>query len=124
AGRHRIEILGGGFSTAETIPTGISSIDAVNAFAGLQYTVFPREALGITIAVLGRGATSASLVNAQGVLSADSALVALPVGVRWNPFTSRHPSSQLKPFVGATIGPVFGAGSQSFVGAGSVANAD
>ena len=32
----------------------------------------------------------------------------LPVGVRWNPFTGQHPSSQLKPFVGATIGPAFG----------------
>ena len=123
AGRHRIDILAGGSSASASIPPGISAVDSVNGFGGIQYTVFPREDLGITIGLVGRNAESASLVSAQGVLSADSALIALPVGVRWNPFTSRHPSSQLKPFVAASIGPVFGAGSQSFVGAGSVANA-
>jgi hypothetical protein len=123
AGRHRIELLFGGSSASATVPQGISVVESVNGFGGLQYTVFAREDLGITFGLVGRAAESATISANHGVLAADSALVALPVGVRWNPFTSRHPSSQLKPFVAATIGPVFGAGSQSFVGPGSVANA-
>jgi hypothetical protein len=123
AGRHRIELLFGGSTASATVPQGISVVESVNGFGGFQYTVFAREDLGITIGLVGRAAESATVSANNGVLAADSALLALPVGVRWNPFTSRHPSSQLKPFVAATIGPVFGAGSQSFVGPGSVANA-
>jgi hypothetical protein len=124
-GRHRIDVLVGGSGAYSAMSSGgVSSIDAVNAFGGLQYTAFPREDLGVTFALVGRGAASAAVVNAQGVFASDSALVAIPVGVRWNPFTSRHPSSQVKPFVAATIGPLFAAASESSVAGGNVAQGD
>ena len=124
-GRHRIDVLVGGSGAYSAMASGgVSSIDAVNAFGGLQYTAFPREDLGVTFALVGRGAASASVVNTQGVFASDSALFAIPVGVRWNPFTSRHPSSQVKPFVAATIGPLFVAASESSVAGRNVASGD
>jgi hypothetical protein len=124
-GRHRIDLLvGGSGAFSSTSYGGVSSVDAVNAFGGLQYTAFPREDLGVTFALVGRGAASANVVNNQGVFSSDSALFAIPIGVRWNPFTARHPSSQVKPFVAATIGPVFAAASESFVAGASVGSGD
>jgi hypothetical protein len=63
------------------------------------------------------GATASYAVSAQISVAGTSTerIVGVPVGMRWNPFTSRHPSSQIKPFVAATIGPVFGSGGQSIV---------
>jgi Caspase domain len=123
AGRHRIGVLIGGSSgSTASIPQGVSAVEAVNAFGGLQYTAFPREDLGVTFAFLGRAVGSSAVVNSQGSFSDEAALLSVPVGVRWNPFTSRHPSSPLKPFVAATIGPVFGAGEQSFVSGRTVSS--
>jgi hypothetical protein len=123
-GRHRIDLFIGGSGVFSVGTSGAGEVDAVNAFGGLQYTVFPREDLGVTFGLIGRGSASVGVVTQQGVLASDSALFAIPVGVRWNPFTARHPSSQLKPFVAATIGPVFGAASEAFVGAGNVSSGD
>jgi hypothetical protein len=74
--------------------------------AGIQYTVFAREDLAFTFGVIGRAAEASSV--GYSVQALDTAYVTMPIGVRWNPFTAKHPESQLKPFVGATIGPAFG----------------
>jgi hypothetical protein len=34
-------------------------------------------------------------------------------GVRWSPFTARPASLQIKPFVAASVGPVFGEGTET-----------
>jgi hypothetical protein len=123
-GRHRVDLLLGGSGAYAGASSGVSYVDSVNMFAGLQYSVFPREDLGVTFGLLGRGAASSSVVNKQGVFSSDSALFGMPIGVRWNPIASRHPSSQLKPFVAATVGPVFVAASEASVVGSNVNSGD
>jgi hypothetical protein len=110
AGRHRIELVLGGAQAFVVQTPGAPALKSVSTSAGviggIQYTTFAREDLALTFGVIGRAAersTVSTIVTTTG-----TAFLTLPVGVRWNPFTARHPSSQLKPFVGATIGPAFG----------------
>jgi len=100
-GRHRIDLVFGGASAGRG-PEGFQTFSA-GVVAGLQYTTFAREDLALTFGILGRAVDASSTSGSSG-----AAFLALPVGVRWSPFTARHPSSQLKPFVGATLGPAFG----------------
>ena len=104
AGRHRIDLVLGGASMGVG-PQGVTTLSA-GVLAGIQYTTFAREDLALTFGVIGHAAEASTI--SPGVATRGAAFMLLPVGVRWNPFTSHHPSSQLKPFVGATIGPAFG----------------
>ena len=121
AGRHRIDVLLGGWSGSLSVTQGSATVDTVKVLGGLQYTVFAREDLGITFALVGRAGEVSSAFGPSGISSNGSATLSVPIGVRWNPLASRHPSSQLKPYVAATVGPVFGAAEQSFIGAGTIA---
>lgn len=128
AGRHRIELLVGGSHApgnfTEVVGNSVTVSSAAGVFGGLQYTAFVREDLAVTLAMTGR-ASGSDQVSGRTVSSSGAALLAFPIGVRWNPFTSGHPSSVIKPFVAGTIGPIFGATEQSFVGgAGTVANSE
>ena len=116
AGRQRIELMLGGLTPYET------SFSSVSGFGGLQYSIYPREDLAVTVALTGRGGTGAGVARTQGVLTSSAVMVSVPTGVRWNPFTSSHPSVQIKPFVGATIGPIFGTAIESFAGLTSFRN--
>ncbi|HEX6463842.1 MAG TPA: hypothetical protein VFZ98_05295, partial [Vicinamibacterales bacterium] len=113
AGRHRIDVVLGGSHVMQPVPSGLIVSGSTNAFGGVQYMLFPREDLGLTFAVIARAGRSATIATANPGAVHASALVAVPVGVRWNPFATRHPASRLKPFVAASIGPVFGSGSVS-----------
>jgi len=109
AGRHRIDILFGAVSAVQnTSVNGVSVSTSAGAMGGLQYTVFAREDLGLTFGIIGRAVEASNVSSLAGVKSLATAYATMPIGVRWNPFTAQHPESQLKPFVGATIGPAFG----------------
>jgi hypothetical protein len=104
SGRHRIDLVLGGASAGRG-PQGFETFSA-GVLAGIQYTAFAREDLAWTFGIIGRAAEASSI--STRVTTTGEAFLTLPVGVRWNPFTAKHPSSQIKPFVGATIGPAFG----------------
>ena len=61
----------------------------------------------------------------RGFVSTDgTGGVALPVGIRWNPFKGEHRLQSLKPFVAVGVGPVIGVQSETFVGNGYVSATD
>jgi hypothetical protein len=122
AGRHRIELLIGGAHAVLDPPPVVSANHALDGFGGFQYTTFLREDLGLTFAVRGRGGESGTLPSGVAT-SSGTGLIAIPAGVRWNPITSRRPASAVKPFVAATIGPIFASGSLTSIGPSSLANA-
>jgi hypothetical protein len=117
AGRHRIDFVLGGAQAVQGVPSsGVSVSTSAGVLGGIEYTVFAREDLGLTFGIIGRAAESSSVSASGGAASLDTAYVTMPIGVRWNPFTAQHPASQLKPFVGATVGPAFGGASVVRVG--------
>jgi hypothetical protein len=123
AGRHRIDLVLGGAQAIQGIPaSNVSVSTSAGVMGGIQYTMFAREDLGFTFGVVGRAAEASNVSASAGVQSLDTAYVTMPIGVRWNPFTSHHSESPLKPFVGATIGPAFGG--TSVVRVGNGANVD
>jgi len=117
AGRHRIEVLMGRANVPDELPQ-LTSPPASSGFRGLQYTGYVREDLAVTVGMTNRSGGTASVSSIGSIAQASSRterIVSVPVGLRWSPFTLHHPASQAKPFVAATIGPVFGAGGQSTV---------
>jgi hypothetical protein len=125
AGRHRLELVagvqGGHTSILDTSSSSAQVVSnaSANIVSGLQYAEFVREDLAVTIALTFRPLDGQSVITGGSVSASASSLTALPVGVRWNPFTARHPSSQVKPFIAGSIGPIFGNGTQSVVAPGS-----
>ena len=120
-GRNRLEMLVGvwrsGDTSSATVSTGSTAVDG---FGGLRYTRYVRENLAVTFDIEGFVASSGTSVG-RGVVSTDSTGgLALPVGVRWNPFKGEHRLQSLKPFLTVGAGPVIGAQSRNFVGNGSV----
>jgi hypothetical protein len=114
AGRNRIALrLGAHATVGQEIVTGVH---ATSSAVSLQYTRYLREDVAATIgfsAIAAGGSVSGTGAGSFGVGS-------LPVGVQWNPFTARHPEAPVKPFVAATIGPVFGASAGTVVAPGVV----
>ena len=115
AGRHRVELVLGGLTDEDLRTTATSPV------TGLQYTAFAREDLAFAVAVTRRSADGFETVTMQGegfevTASGTASLMSALAGVRWNPFTSRQPSLQIKPFVAASVGPVFGRSTETFVG--------
>ena len=119
-GRNRVELRLGMWRVSGTSPSVAAGSDAMNAFAGLQYTRYLREDLAMTFGIQGLGAESGATVSSQGAFAGSAAVLAIPIGVRWNPFRSIGHTQPIKPFFAGSIGPVFGASSGSFAGSGGV----
>jgi hypothetical protein len=120
AGRNRIDlrfggITGNGGGTGQgTVVTGVSDM---NLFGEFQYTHYMREDLAAVFSLKSLGSAVGTSVNTQTQVSFSGTVdvYSIPMGVHWNPFTSKHPSSGFKPFVAVTIGPVFGDTTGRFV---------
>ncbi|HEY2431505.1 MAG TPA: caspase family protein [Vicinamibacterales bacterium] len=127
-GRYRIEVTVGGAHglDASNTPSGVLvySTNTALIVGGLQFTTFMREGLALTVGADARTGSADSTVSAHSMSASHTSLVAVPIGVRWNPFTSNRPSSAVKPFIGATLGPVFGSTSQSVVASGVVSSSN
>jgi len=125
-GRNRLELLAGmwrsGSTTSRaTVSTGSTAVDA---FGGLRYTRYARENLAVTFSIEGFDAFAGARVGPGFVSTGSSGGVALPVGVRWNPFKGEHRLQPLKPFLAVGVGPVIGAQSGTFVTNGSVSTGE
>ena len=120
AGRNRFELRFGMWQVSDTSQSVTAGSDAMNAFAGLQYTHYFGEDLAMTFAIQGLGAESGATVSSEGVFAGNAGVLASPVGVRWNPFRSIGHTQPIKPFVAASIGPVFGSSQGSFTGSAGV----
>jgi hypothetical protein len=119
-GRNRFELRVGMWRVPDRSTTVTAGAEATNIFGGLQYTRYLREQLAMTFGIQGLSAESGATVAPQGVFAGEAAVVAIPIGVRWNPFRSIRYDQPIKPFVAASIGPVFGASEGSFAGSSGV----
>ena len=115
AGRNRIELRLGmwrGGSSSAPPPTLSAGTDTVDFLSGLQYTRFVREDLAFTFGAEALPSES-SIVTEAGAFAGDRAIVALPLGVRWNPMKGDLRTRAVKPYIAAGFGPVFGASTGS-----------
>ena len=124
SGRNRLEIVTGMWDNGDIGSRSTSGHVALDAFGGLKYTRYVREDLAITFAVEAFGVRSGATVGPGYVSTGDSEGVAVPVGVRWNPFKYDQRLQSIKPYFAVTVGPVIGASSGTFVGGGTISSDD
>jgi hypothetical protein len=118
--RNRMSLLFGMWRSTGSggFPPGVEArTDA--GFGGLEYTRYIRENLSVGLAVQGlaNGYSEVPLEDAH--VGGSSEVVAVPVIARWNPFSRGREHLPVKPFLAASVGPVFGSGSRSLVIAGA-----
>jgi hypothetical protein len=78
-------------------------------FGGVQFTRYLREDLAVTLGIDAHMRTSSqysATLWRLGDVGVDG--LAVPVGIRWNPLKGEH-QQQVKPFIGAAVGPVIAA---------------
>jgi outer membrane autotransporter protein len=80
---------------------------------GLQYTRFLREDLAATFGAHALAAGASSKVTPAGAFSGSKAVVALLLGLRWNPMRGDLRTQAIRPYLAAGFGPVIGASSGS-----------
>jgi hypothetical protein len=85
-----------------------SGASAGDVAAGIQYTRYLKEHLGITFTIEAAGSQTGWVVADQGTFYGTSGIVAMPIGVRWNPLQYGRQADAIKPFLSAGIGPVIG----------------
>jgi len=119
AGRNRLDLRIGMWRTGGggTVSSGVSSGDVV---AGLQYTRYFNENLAMTFGLEAKELQMGSAVGPEGVFSGMADLLAMPVGVRWNPLTFGQRTDAIKPFIAGGIGPILGDSLGNFVGGRTV----
>ena len=120
AGRNRVALLLGVSAHGDGGATAVSGTDAGGFLGGLQYTRYVRENLAFTVSPHTVASVTGSRVSADGVFSGTASVAALPFGVRWAPRGDDLWRRAVKPFVSASVGPVFGSTSGSTVTRGTV----
>jgi len=116
AGRNRLAFRIGTWIVPDGAGVIASSGARVGNFSGgFEYTRFMSERLAVTFGVTARPGSDGSVVTTDGVFSGSSAVVVLPVGVRWNPGRADYRMRSVKPYLAASLGPVIGAQSGSSV---------
>lgn len=120
-GRNRLSIrLGMWRTTAPAVSSGVGTGDS---FGGLEYGRYIREDVSVALGIHGVGSASGSFIGTNGdIFSGSASLVALPITVRWNPWTARREQQALKPFFAIGAGPVMGSSAGSFVSQGNLAS--
>jgi hypothetical protein len=93
AGRNRFDVRLGVWRTGLSglVSSGVSSGDLT---AGIQYTRYLKEHLAITFDIQAAGNHVGSVVGGEGAFSGVSSIVALPIGVRYNPWQFGPASDQ------------------------------
>ena len=98
---------------AAVISAGVGSMDS---FGGLEYRRYLREDVSVGISVKGMPGVAGSFVGSDGQVFAGSAsLVAVPIIVRWNPWTAGREQNPIKPFFALGGGPIVGTTAGSYV---------
>jgi hypothetical protein len=109
AGRYRFEIkLGIWQKDRQTLfaaGTGWS-----NLLGGLQYTHYFTEhtSMFVGIETIGSEAGSGTSFNLQNSFSGTAEVLAIPIGVRWNPIRTSKPPEAVKPYVSVAVVPAIG----------------
>src|SRR5262249_6841143 len=120
AGRNRFELRVGVWQVANgaTAATGQSIVSASidNVFGGIGYTRYIREDPAATFSIDGGMVEASNSVGPNGISSGNVGGIAMPIGVRWNPFKGNLREQPFKPFITAAAGPVVAEASSSFVG--------
>ena len=118
AGRHRFDLRVGMWRTGAggVVASGASISDLA---AGIQYTRYVEEHVSITFNIEAAAQQAGATVGHEGVFSGVSGIVALPIGVRWNPLKFGREADAIKPFMAVGIGPVIGNSAGSFAGRGA-----
>jgi hypothetical protein len=124
AGRNRIELRFGTWRVPDesTLAAGVYTRDVYtrDVVAGAQYTRYVDERFAVTFGIEAAGAESGASVGPDGVFAGTSDLLAFRIGARWNPWGRHRPGEAMKPFFAASLGPVLGASSGSYVGNGGL----
>ena len=115
AGRHQLQVQIGVWQTSSVSSTSAVSVDGS---VGLHYTYYVSEDLSIIGGVQAGASVSGASTGPSGAFAGTASLVAVPIGVRWNPLGSSARGA-VRPFVVAKIGPAIGATSGVFAGSGS-----
>jgi hypothetical protein len=119
AGRHRLDIQIGMWQASSGATISGTSISASSVSAAgavsLNYTHYASEDLSITAGVQAGGRVSDASTGPSGTFAGTSTLLAVPIGVRWNPLGSRSRGA-VRPFLAAKIGPAIGVTSGAFSG--------
>jgi len=116
-GRNRLALrFGARYSPAHVLETGG---DSAGLSSGFQYTRYVREDLGVTMAVGGMGGRVVASTSTAGLYATSFSIASFPIGVQWNPL-ARNPSSPIKPFLAATVGPVIGSSAGLVMAPGTV----
>lgn len=119
SGRNRIELrmgamrLSGGSSPAGSVAAGSRASDLM---AGGQYTRFLSERLAFTLTANALASEVGVGVSSQGVFDGSVSIVALPLGIQWNPMRGELRARALKPYLAVGLGPVIGASTGAFAG--------
>ena len=109
ANRHVADVSGSSTSS------GTVSVDGA---VSLNYTHYASEDLSITAGVQAGGHVNGASTGPSGAFAGTSSLLAVPIGVRWNPLGSRTRGA-VRPFLAAKFGPAIGVTSGAFSGNGS-----
>jgi hypothetical protein len=122
AGRNRLDLRIGMWRTGagDIVSSGAGTGDMT---AGLQYTRYLKEELAITLNIEAAAAQAGTVVGPDGAFTGASEIVAIPIGVRWNPLGYGRQNDAIKPFVAFGVGPVIGESAGSFAGRTVVAGA-
>jgi hypothetical protein len=115
AGRNRIDLRLGATSGPRHAVV-VSGVSDTNLLGGFQYVHYVREDLAIAFQITEIASIVGRVVTNEGMFNGTADVFGMPVGVRWNPFTAHIPSSAIKPYVSALVGPYFADSTGSFVG--------
>jgi hypothetical protein len=115
AGRHRLDLRFGMFEPSAGSSATVVAGESVSFLGGVRYTYFLAENLALTIGAHSLAATSGTAVGAGGVNVGDSAVVAIPLGLRFSPLPGDLRRHTVKPYIDVSLGPVIGAASGTSV---------
>jgi hypothetical protein len=115
AGRHRLDLRFGMFEPSAGSGAAVVAGESVSFLGGLRYTHFLAENLALTIGVHSLAATSGTAVGVAGVNVGESAVVAVPLGLRFSPLPGDLRTRSVKPYLDVSLGPVIGAASGTSV---------
>jgi hypothetical protein len=126
-GRDRIEIRWGFWRASGSGGTDVGGASVVTSYSnddsgGIHFTHYMRENLAITFGFNTVDAVHRNTVEPGRIASVDSGVIAVPIGVHWNPVRGEHRLQRLKPYLATSVGPAIGYFSDTFVGGGSVSN--
>jgi len=109
AGRNRLELRFGMWHSGISDPFDhVDGAQALDLVGGLEYARFLSERLTFTFGVHALSPELGTSINTEGVFWGSQSVVAMPLGFRYNPFTSEPWRHAAKPYFAVGVGPVIG----------------